>query len=222
MGSVKNNTSSAAVIGDVVSSRSVGSRAGLHRRLQDVLATINEQTSPVDPLRITVGDEFQGVYADLGGAVAATLLLRLGLLPMADLRHGIGWGSVTILDSEPRVEDGPGWWAAREAIEEVKRMQGTAALRGVRTWFCVAEGETATASPDVVNAGLLTRDHLVSDLSERSRELVSGLLAGHTQTEMAQDLGISASAVSQRVRNDGLGVLVAAHQLWLGEGVGAP
>ena len=37
----------------------------------------------------------------------------LALLPVVDVRHGIGWGPVSVLGEEPRVEDGPGWWAAR-------------------------------------------------------------------------------------------------------------
>jgi predicted transcriptional regulator len=43
--------------------------------------------------------------------------------------------------------------------------------------------------------------------------VVRGLLGGRTQGEIAADLGVSASAVSQRVRNDGLAMVVAAEAL---------
>jgi predicted transcriptional regulator len=40
--------------------------------------------------------------------------------------------------------------------------------------------------------------------------VLRGLLAGQTQRDLAESLGISPSAVSQRVRSDGLAALVAA------------
>ena len=72
-------------------------------------------------LRVTVGDEFQGTYATLGEAVEAALRVRLALLPEVDTRFGLGRGEVTVLDARRGIEDGPGWWAARAAIEEVDR-----------------------------------------------------------------------------------------------------
>ena len=57
------------------------------------------------------------------------------------------------------------------------------------------------------------RDQLVTGLSERSLSVLRGLLSGSTQQEIAAAEGVSASAVSQRVRSDGLGVLVAGHEL---------
>lgn len=213
MSMMKDMASVAVLIGDVVGSREIKPRSRLHERLRAVLDEVNDTTAPLQPLRITVGDEFQGAYADLGTAVAATLTLRLALLPLADLRHGIGWGPVEVLQQQPRVEDGPGWWAAREAIEAVKRDQQTPALRGVRTAVRHADGQTAAAT----NAALMLRDDRVSGLSVRSRTLLAGLVAGRSQAELAAEEGISASAISQRVRNDGLGVLVASHRLWTDE-----
>jgi predicted transcriptional regulator len=40
--------------------------------------------------------------------------------------------------------------------------------------------------------------------------VLRGLLAGRTQRELADELGISPSAVSQRVHGEGLAALVAA------------
>ena len=200
----------AAVIGDVVGSRRVEDRATLHDRLSDALALVNERDRPLVPLRITVGDEYQGGFATLGGALAATLRLRLLVHPAFDLRHGIGWGPITVLAEEPRVEDGPGWWAAREAIESVAGPQP-----GVRTAYRRA-AETAGPDPAAINAALVTRDALLAAASPRSWGVLRGLLNGMTQQEIARLEGVSASAVSQRVRRDGLAALVAADAL-LGE-----
>ena len=57
---------------------------------------------------------------------------------------------------------------------------------------------------------LILRDRAVADLDDRGLHLLRGLLDGRTQRDLADDLGISASAVSQRVRADGLAAIVAA------------
>jgi hypothetical protein len=212
---MKPSTPVATVIGDVVRSRSTPDRAALHATLGELLERANQTLEPVVPLRITVGDEYQGCFASVGGALHATLWLRLHLAPLADLRHGIGWGTVAVLAEDPRVEDGPGWWAAREAIEGVKRDAARAGTRHLRTAYQRAEQEPDPAGPDPdpVNAALMCRDQMVGSVSERSLRLLRGTLAGRTQTELATEEAISASAVSQRVRNDGLAVIVAADEL---------
>lgn len=237
MSQVKTVASVATLIGDVVRSRSVADRAELHERLAAVLDEANRTLEPVVPLRVTVGDEYQGCFATVGAAVHATLWLRLRLAPETDLRHGLGWGEVTVLSERPRVEDGPGWWAARAAIEWVKQQAATAGARHLRTAYRRAadledpapedpapeepdreEPDRQTTSvtgpaPDPVNAALLCRDHMIGSVSERSLRLLRGTLDGRTQAEMAAEEGISPSAVSQRVRHDGLAVVVAADEL---------
>lgn len=207
----------ATVIGDVVGSRSAGSRADLHARLQDLVAEVNETTAPLVPLRITVGDEYQGCWATVGEALVAVRTLRLGGLAhegtaQVDLRHGLGWGEVSVLSESPRVEDGPGWWAARAAIEYAAAQAKRAGLRHLRTAYRCAEG---VAGPDeaAVNAALALRDQLLGGLSDRSLSVLRGLLDGRTQREIADAEEVSASAVSQRVRSDGLAVLVAAEEM---------
>jgi hypothetical protein len=202
----------ATLIGDVVGSRDARSRSGLHARLEDLVARVNETTAPLVPLRITVGDEYQGCWSTVGDALMAVRQLRLSGLPDVELRHGLGWGEVSVLSESPRVEDGPGWWAARAAIEYAAAEARRAGLRHVRTAYRCAEG---TAGPDeaAVNAALVLRDQMLGGLSDRSLSVLRGLLDGRTQREIADAEGISASAVSQRVRSDGLAVLVAAEEM---------
>ncbi len=201
----------ATLIGDLVRSRISADRAALHQRLAEVLAEANATLLPAVPLRITAGDEYQGGFASVGDALHASWWLRLALLP-DDIRHGIGWGEVSVLAEEPRVEDGPGWWAARAAIEAAELDASRPATRHARTAYRRAEGVDGP-DPQAINAALLCRDQMVGSVSDRSIRLLRGTLRGLTQTELATQEGISASAVSQRVRHDGLGVLVAADEL---------
>ena len=209
---VKQDTSVAALIGDVVGSRSAPDRPRLHDRLAELLGQANEELRPVVPLRITVGDEFQGCFETVGEALHAALWLRLELLPEVDLRHGLGWGAVAVLGDEPRVEDGPGWWAARDAIEAVKAGAVRGPLRHLRTAYRRADSTTGP-DPDSVNAALICRDQMIGSVSERSVRLLRGVLAGRSQSDLASAEGVSASAVSQRIRHDGLAVIVAADDM---------
>ena len=204
----------ATLIGDVVRSRNAADRSVLHEQLTGVLDEANARLDPTVPLRITVGDEFQGCFATVGEAVHASLWLRLHLAP-EQLRHGIGWGSVAVLADQPRVEDGPAWWAAREAIEAVKADASKAGTRLSRTAYRRAP-HIDGPDPGAVNAALMCRDQMIGSVSERSLRLLRGTVDGRSQAELAEDEGISASAVSQRMRNDGLVVIVAADELMRG------
>jgi hypothetical protein len=211
---LRHPTPLAALIGDVIRSRAVSDRSGLHDELARVLDEANQRLQPVVPLRITVGDEFQGCFVTLGQAVHASLWLRLHLAPV-QLRHGIGWGSVAVLAAEPRVEDGPGWWAARAAIDSVKKDESRAGTRLLRTAYHRAE-DTDGPDPAAVNAALMCRDQMIGSVSPRSLRLLRGVVDGSSQAELAAAEHISASAVSQRMRNDGLAVIVAADELLRG------
>jgi len=210
---MKSSASRCTLIGDIVGSLGSVDRADLHRAVEAALRQVDDAVPSLTGLRVTVGDEFQGSYATLGEALDAGLRVRLALLPDVDTRVGIGRGSVTTLDPDRGIEDGPGWWAARSAVEAAEEAAAKPATRHVRTALRVAPSEDDTAV-DAVNAALLCRDHLVGSCSERSIRLLRGLMQPHTtQGDLATLEGISPSAVSQRVRADGLGAVLAAHDL---------
>ena len=170
---------------------------------------------------VTVGDEFQGVYATLGAALAATLHTRLAMIEHADCRFGIGRGTITPLDDEGSLQDGPAWWAARDALGYVEETAERAATRAMRTSYrCAPDGADAEQADkslqDAVNAALACRDHLVGSMSDRSRRLLGGLMHGTPQRELAEAERISPSAVSQRIRADGLAMLLASETLLAG------
>ncbi len=115
-----------------------------------------------------------------------------------------------MLDADAGIQDGPGWWAAREAIEWTASAQRQPGLALVRTWFRV-NGETRP-DIDAINAALLCRDHLLGSLDERSLRILKGLLSNHAKKDIAAAERISASAVSQRAGRDGLDLIVLASQ----------
>ncbi len=223
MSPMKASASRCVLLGDVVGSRDTADRRALHDAVEAALVEVDATVPSVTGLRVTVGDEFQGAYTTLGAAVEAALRVRLTLLPGVDTRFGLGRGGVTILDPRRGIEDGPGWWSARAAIEEVEEAAGRAATRDARTAYRAAADDppdhasSGDPAEPAVNAALLCRDHLVGSLSDRSLRLLRGLMdPDTTQAQLAEREGISASAVSQRVRADGIGAVLAAHDLLRG------
>ena len=198
----------ATLIGDIVGSRRARDRPALHRRVATALRQVAD--GALDPPAFTVGDEFQGSYPSLGAAIDAALTVRLLLAPETDVRFGIGWGTVAVLDADAGIQDGPGWWTARAAIQQTAEAQRQPGFTLVRTTFRADDGTRADAA--AVNAALICRDHLLGSLDERSLRIVRGLMTGRTKKELAAAEGVSPSAVSQRAARDGLDLIVRASQ----------
>ena len=198
----------ATLIGDVVGSRALADRARVHRLLNEALHGVADDA--IDPPAFTVGDEFQGAFTSVGLAIDSALSLRLAVAPGIDVRFGIGWGAVTMLDETAGIQDGPGWWAAREAIEWTASAQRQPGLTLVRTSFRVSGDSRADVN--AINAALICRDHLLGSLDDRSTRIVKALLNNQTKKDIAAAEDISASAVSQRAGRDGLDLIVLSSQ----------
>jgi hypothetical protein len=195
------------MIGDLVGSRRVPDRSAMQDALGRALEEVNDHLGVTQRFEPTVGDEYQGACRTLADAVKAGLLIRLALLPEFDTRCGLGYGDVTVHGPtrRPLLQDGPGWWAARAAIE---------ALDAGR-----AQRRTAFTGPDSapVNAFLLCRDQLVERLNVRGLRILRLALLGHAQKEIADLEGVSRSAVSQQFSR-GVGAIVDAHATLAAEG----
>lgn len=210
----------ATVIGDVVGSRRADDRGAMHAALRRAIDRVNASGRTLSPLHITLGDEFQGIFADVPTAVAAMVALRLELLEDTDTRYGLGWGPVQNLEPSGAVQDGPGWWAARAAIEAsaaaaLRRRSGT-----VRAGFSDVAQPGGTPYVDaggtplsgLVTASLRTLDELFAALSDLDVRLIRGTADGLTQTQLAAAEGITQSAVSQRLARNGAWSLLAAYE----------
>jgi hypothetical protein len=184
-----------AVIGDLVGSRTSGARSAVQAGLEAALRATSAAVPPVDRLETTVGDEFQGVYADLGRAALATLLIRSHLPAPMDARCGIGVGERDVFDAHrtPMLQDGEAWWSARAALDVL----GEPSARSRRTAYDDRFAVGAAGPAELVNAFLVTRDALVDRLNDRSLRMLRRSLEGAGQHQIAAEEGISDSAVSQ-------------------------
>lgn len=194
------------VIADIVGSRKLADRSAAQRALDEAIAqTEIDHPLAMQPLRPTVGDEQQGVYPSLESALASVLLLQLALPDGIECRFGLGIGPVRAIQSAGReIPEGPGWWAAREAIDLVHAKQQRA-IPSARTWVVASPDEDGAVhrSTALANAYLLSRDHLVGAMNERARRLTYGRCLGRTQRQLAEDEGVTQPAVSQALAASG-------------------
>lgn len=207
-----------AVIIDLVGSRQHADRRWVHESMRAAMQRVNGLVEFDLPLEATVGDESQGRFRSLADALRATLLLRLVLPEGMDCRAGIGVGPVEDLEigAYGPIQDGPAWWAARDAIVEAKAREVTRNPT-LRTWYVAAGGSDGAAGdsgvPALVNAALLVRDEVVTQMSPRSRRLMLGMMLGRSQAEMAAEEGVTQSAVSQSLRRSGAMAVLSSHEL---------
>jgi hypothetical protein len=207
---------SAAVTADIIRSRELTDRAAAQRTIEETVARVQRDLPQATrPLTPTVGDELQGVYPTMESALAAILLLRLALPDGIECRFGIGLGALGAVPSVAGdIPEGPGWWAAREAIDVLHAKQ-VRALPSARTWIAAA-ADAPSAVRDAVplaNAYVWARDELVTAMSARARRLVYGRCLGRTQRELATEEGITQSAVSQTLSTAGASAVVAGFRM---------
>ncbi|GAA3758625.1 SatD family protein [Microbacterium kribbense] len=218
----------AAMIVDIVGSRRLRDRATAQHALDEALAGLAADlpvaTVPLHPI---VGDEMQGVYPDLDAALSASLLLQLTLPDLVQCRFGIGLGEVGMVPSAAGgISDGPGWWAARAAIDTVEAL-AQRTVRSARVRVAASDdrpddqitdepGDPQAAAVRRANAYLLARDELIAAMSERTRRLTRGRCLGATQAALAAAEGITQSAVSQALSAGGSAAVVAGYRLLRG------
>lgn len=174
---------------DQVDSRGVGDRVG---RLLPELAERWKEALTLGPDR-TAGDEFQVITR----TAAAALGLVLELTRRDDWSVGLGVGGVDEpLPATTREAAGDAFVAARDAVDRAKRAPHRFALTAA----------VAGAPLDGRDVEALT-DLLLEVRSRRSPEgwaVADRLTPGTTQAAVAQELGITAQAVSLRTRAAGI------------------
>lgn len=143
----------------------------------------------------TAGDEIQGLLDDPRAVVmAVTRLTRLG-----GWRIGLGAGAVdSPVPTSTRAARGPAYLAARAAIDTARTAPAELALALPKGVGADAYGEVNDAAQDAEAALWLLRT-VLARRSEEGWELMDLLEDGLTNARAAERLGISPSAVSQRL-----------------------
>jgi SatD family (SatD) len=195
----------AAVIGDVTGSRHAGDREGLQSEIRAVIGRANAMVGADQPLTITLGDEFQGAYVSLAGALQASFWLQVLFVGVADIKLGIGWGELYFGGENPPLDqDGPCWWRARDALETVEREARSHGAPSTRHTVCL----TGDDREGMIAAYLLLRDQLMSDIDTVDAEVLLALSAGRSQADIAAEHDVNRSSISRRIQTHGLKALL--------------
>ena len=155
-------------------------------RVDELLAWLAAAAPVVRPFERTAGDEVQGVLSDPHAVVDLTLaLVRRG-----DWSIGIGAGPVNEpLPPSTRAGSGPAFELARAAVTRAKSSPQMLAVAAPDT----AAAADAQAALDLLAAVVVRR-------SEPGWEAADLVAQGLSQTQVADQLGVTKQAVSQRLR----------------------
>ena len=185
-----------AVKMDMRSSRRIRDREQAQERFLQVMDALNREFAASIQARfiVTHGDEAQGMLRPETAPDALAAMERAieGVFPVR-LRFGIGMGTLsTPLQPESIGMDGQAWHAANRALDLARSRRKHVMFSGF--------GEQTDEQLCAV-ANLLL--HLRSGWSPEQRRAIELMDAGMMQSAVAETLGISESAVSQRLATAG-------------------
>lgn len=117
-----------ALIGDIINSKKIENRQDIQEHIQDIfkeLLTLFPNAFASNPT-LTLGDEFQMLFKNAAYVIPCIELLKQRIDPI-QIRFGIGFGDI-LTDIDPYQSigaDGPAYWHARRAIDNVKLHKDT-------------------------------------------------------------------------------------------------
>lgn len=183
------------VIGDLVASRQIEARRRFQDRLGKGLRGLGRNRRDiVSPYTITLGDEFQAVYAN-PERIFRDLLAIQGLAHPTRVRFAVGVGALTTrLNRESAIGmDGPAFSSARDSLTALKKSPSLYRVSGLppqtETW---------------VNLSLDLVSHLVTRWRKNRFEIAVRRLDGEPPLEIAPHLRVTPSAVYQNIREGAL------------------
>lgn len=213
-----------AIIGDIKESRTIKKRSELQKKLNDVLGQINEVFADEikSPFQITLGDEFQGLLIRPDSVLEIIDSIKIQIFPYA-MRFGIGLGEMhtEVLEMTSLGSDGPAYYAARDAVDRLKKIQRQ--YGQIKSDICLISYNKEIPCLEVINALLALCYQLESSWSEKQREvIVKMVLHDYTQYEVAEQVGVNPSTVNRRLSASGYiyfrtareSIKAALHEIW--------
>ena len=191
----------AVLIGDFVQSKSLDNRGEVQRNLAAVCTELNRERDGlglVSPLTITLGDEFQAVFGDVGRLWECILRIEAAMEPVA-IRFAVGLGiiSTDIQHATALGMDGPAFYAARAAMEQLKKGDARYRLGGL------GDGEA------FINAALELIAHNRAKWRTPRVVTLANILQGKTVKEISQVTGSTEQAVYRNIRDGELDAIIS-------------
>ena len=185
------------LIADIISSKKISDRNKIQKSLQAELKKINRRSkSIISPMTITLGDEFQCVYANADEIFYHLWRILLVCYP-EKIRFSFGIGTVTtdINRKQAIGMDGPAFYAAREGLSVLKKKDYYFNIRGMEN------------NSEVINLIRNTLYFISFNIKNwnKNRIEIMNMLAGRIPVKLiAEKLKISEQAVYKNITHGGL------------------
>lgn len=179
-----------AIIGDIIDSRHLEDRATVQSKLEAVLIDINANyvRGIKSKFLITLGDEFQGLLIPTSEAFSIVNTILDRMYPIK-IRFGLGYGKVTTPIKETAIGmDGPAFYAARQALEALKKAKEP----GLRLRGSTLDSKLLRAVNALFDCLFLIRQFW----PENFKAALPLLRKDYTQKDVANAIKVSQSSVS--------------------------
>lgn len=187
------------LIGDVVDSKKIRQRSAFQREFAALMAKLTQGNGGlVSPYTVTLGDEFQAVFAR-PEKLWRDMVTMIAAIQPVQLRFAIGVGSLrTPINRQQAIGmDGPAFHVAREEMSHLKAAGGRWRIGGLPRLI-----------GGVINEALALLAHETGRWQRNRWEVLLDRLEAHAATETAARLGISVSAVHKNINAAALDTVV--------------
>ena len=190
-----------AIIGDMKASRKMDARREMQVRLNAVLNQINEQYQADIAAKfiITLGDEFQGLLNTASHLLEMIKLIQREMYPVK-LRFGIGIGEINtdVISIAAIGADGPAYYAARKAIEDMRIQEKK--LKKQAADIEIARYEAEHFEITEINTMLKLLKIIEESWTDKQRYTIWDMeVKGGSQDECANRMKTSQSTIARRL-----------------------
>lgn len=192
-----------AIIGDIKNSKKIVQRKEVQSHLAEVLENVNVKYKQdiSSKFLITLGDEFQGLLHYGRNILNIIQEIQRDMYPV-EIRFGIGVGEIsTDINYEMSIgADGPGYYMAREAINDLKIDEQRNKTQSSDLKIKIEGDESGISKLINVSFSLL---HIIeSRWSDRQREFIYEIEKnGGSQSECAKRLNVTQSSFQRGLKN---------------------
>lgn len=191
------------LIGDIVRSKSISAKERLEfqKHFKEDLEYFNKKYKDkiTSKLTITLGDEYQGFLKD--AFVAFEVISYLQVKYPYKFRHGIAIGEIyTDVNDISIGMDGPVWWKAREALNDIKNDKKNDL--GIRIY-----GLKNKVLEDLINNSLVFINAMMAQWKDQHKEVLKniietyGLINQFKQIDFANKFNFDPSKVSRVLKS---------------------
>ncbi|MGM0411472.1 MAG: SatD family protein [Bacillota bacterium] len=195
-----------AIIGDIVNSRKISNRSKAQEKLKKILSNLNSnyKNNIASKFTITLGDEFQGLLFNTNNLISIIDRIKIDFYPHI-IRFGIGIGDInTKINKNISIgSDGPAYYAARKAIDDIKKVSKSyeSPEQDIKIYKYKDYNNTKL---QLINSNLVLCTYIENRWTDKQIEVIKLLkFENKSQREIAKEVQITQPSVQKRLNSSG-------------------